>query len=561
MKWLAIGIILAYMTASIGAQGVPLVEALGCGNCHGGIKSRPEIKDVTPLLDQAGIRYEASYLFDYLQNPRKVRPHLSVVRMPQYNFSPKEAVALVRYFKANAHPIGAELGSILFEVRKIISDQELGLGRDLIEKKCSSCHGQRKLAGALNGLKGRLEQDWVTVMLVDPELLLGHERMPALFYQKTNEPDLGYHGLIPGAINELAAVVAALYAAPEGGKGEATREQKTQKWEQAEALYPKVSAKEGRSVFLSQNCIACHRVRNEKISARNLAPNLGFEGLKVKQAWLKAYLKNPTVIHPFGFHLGTGSRMPNFNLNKSEIEEITRDLMQLKSIGVGLEEIKKPKKSTPFFNQKMLSKINHKLACLGCHELNKEGGVVGPSLSGISKRLQTNYLYQVIKDPQSIHPESVMPKPFISKKVALELLRFFTHDTSQKSKFAGPTGVPKLDFTTPFNKPKLRQGKELYETYCVFCHGKEGDGKGFNSPYLGGIKPAALKNKSYLSKRTDDTIFDAIFRGGGILSKSRLMPAWGGTLSREEIGKLSQYVRTLCQCKGPEWSLETTPEP
>jgi mono/diheme cytochrome c family protein len=56
-----------------------------------------------------------------------------------------------------------------------------------------------------------------------------------------------------------------------------------------------------------------------------------------------------------------------------------------------------------------------------------------------------------------------------------------------------------------------------------------------------------------MARRPDDTLFDGIFAGGYILNESNRMPAWGETLSREQIRALVGYLRKLCRCRGPEW--------
>lgn len=341
------------------AKSMPLIEELGCGNCHNGIKNRSEIKNITPILDQAGIRYKAFYLYDYLQNPREIRPQIGAVRMPQYNFSRKEAVALVRYFRANAYPIGSELGSLLFHVKKLVTQKDVKEGQQLIKSMCASCHsGKNRIAVSLTNIADRLEQDWVTVMLIDPERLLGHRRMTAQFYEKKQTSDKSYHKIRQDSVNELAAVVRALFppaAVTKLGKSQAA---KIQEWEQANAEYPQVTATSGRSLFLSQNCMACHKARNEKIRNQRLAPSLSFEGLKVRKKWLKSYLKNPDVIHPFGYKLGSGSRMPNFNFKASELKEISNALMQMQSLTIGLEPIKIKRKGSVFFQNKILHQLN-----------------------------------------------------------------------------------------------------------------------------------------------------------------------------------------------------------
>ena len=57
-----------------------------------------------------------------------------------------------------------------------------------------------------------------------------------------------------------------------------------------------------------------------------------------------------------------------------------------------------------------------------------------------------------------------------------------------------------------------------------------------------------------MRERPDDSLVDAIAGGGAIMGKSARMPAFGATLTRDEIRSLVQYVRTLCRCEGPAWS-------
>jgi cbb3-type cytochrome oxidase cytochrome c subunit len=52
-----------------------------------------------PTLVGEGKKVQPDWLFDFLLNPRLIRP-ASVLRMPRYNLSPEEATLLVRYFAA-----------------------------------------------------------------------------------------------------------------------------------------------------------------------------------------------------------------------------------------------------------------------------------------------------------------------------------------------------------------------------------------------------------------------------------------------------------------------------
>jgi cytochrome c oxidase cbb3-type subunit 3 len=79
----------------------------------------------------------------------------------------------------------------------------------------------------------------------------------------------------------------------------------------------------------------------------------------------------------------------------------------------------------------------------------------------------------------------------------------------------------------------------------------QGNGMGVNIRDMA-VQPRDHTNAKEMSARSDDDIFKAIKEGGQSISKSVLMPPWGGVLSDEEIRSLVGYLRTLCKCKyGP----------
>lgn len=86
-----------------------------------------------------------------------------------------------------------------------------------------------------------------------------------------------------------------------------------------------------------------------------------------------------------------------------------------------------------------------------------------------------------------------------------------------------------------------------YKVYCVQCHGSAGNGKGVNVRDMSVI-PRDHTDPKAMAGRTDDALFKVIKEGGSAISKSILMPPWGGTFSDEEIRDLVQHLRTLCKC-------------
>ena len=89
-----------------------------------------------------------------------------------------------------------------------------------------------------------------------------------------------------------------------------------------------------------------------------------------------------------------------------------------------------------------------------------------------------------------------------------------------------------------------RMGKRMYERYCAVCHGKTGEGDGFNAYNLD-PGPHSFVDSAYFAALTDVTLAETIARGGRGVNKSVLMPAYGSTLNKNQIGYLVDYIRTF----------------
>lgn len=87
-----------------------------------------------------------------------------------------------------------------------------------------------------------------------------------------------------------------------------------------------------------------------------------------------------------------------------------------------------------------------------------------------------------------------------------------------------------------------------YKTYCVQCHGMQGNGKGVNIRDMS-VQPRDHTDAKAMSGRSDAELFKVIKEGGLSIDKSVLMPPWGDTFSDDEIRDLVQHLRELCKCK------------
>lgn len=92
-------------------------------------------------------------------------------------------------------------------------------------------------------------------------------------------------------------------------------------------------------------------------------------------------------------------------------------------------------------------------------------------------------------------------------------------------------------------------GQILYLRYCAVCHGKTGEGDGFNAYNLRPAVPRNFTDKEAMDKLTDRHLAEVISKGGQAVGRSPLMPAWGHTVNERQIRYLISYLRTMTTVK------------
>ena len=188
--------------------------------------------------------------------------------------------------------------------------------------------------------------------------------------------------------------------------------------------------------------------------------------------------------------------------------------------------------------------LRTQLPCLGCHELDGQGGRTAPSLSTVGARRSAAYIRAIIDDPQKVLPGTAMPKPILAPSVQQLVIRFLS---------SGAKGADVAPFVAPRVAAVGASGPALYAKWCASCHGAIGNGDGPDARYQP-VPPARHADAAAMSKRPDDSLFDVIAAGGGPYGRSARMPAFGATLTNSEIRLLVAQIRSLCRCQGPAWS-------
>lgn len=98
--------------------------------------------------------------------------------------------------------------------------------------------------------------------------------------------------------------------------------------------------------------------------------------------------------------------------------------------------------------------------------------------------------------------------------------------------------------TNPFagDADAIAAGNVIYDDNCALCHGETGMGDG---PAAAGLPHAPVKfaDCEWQSEHEDDHLFAAIVLG----EADEGMPAWGETLTEDEMWQSLAYIRSFCE--------------
>ena len=90
------------------------------------------------------------------------------------------------------------------------------------------------------------------------------------------------------------------------------------------------------------------------------------------------------------------------------------------------------------------------------------------------------------------------------------------------------------------------EGKKLYTTYCVGCHGDKGKGDGPAASALP-VKPANLSDGAVMNQLPDKFLVEIVSKGGAAVGKSPLMPALGNQINATQLRDIVAYIRSLAE--------------
>jgi mono/diheme cytochrome c family protein len=169
------------------------------------------------------------------------------------------------------------------------------------------------------------------------------------------------------------------------------------------------------------NCLTCHTFFGV---GGTVGPDLTGEGSRVRREWATTFLADPYLIRPL-----LQARMPSFHLaekDNSALVNYFRTVLVDDRVKIG--RFPNGPQGAAFGK----SLFTQQYGCTACHELNGAGGRIGPALDNAGQRLETDWVFAWLKDPQAIIPETQMPNFDLNDRVAEALTAYVMSLKSRK---------------------------------------------------------------------------------------------------------------------------------
>lgn len=176
----------------------------------------------------------------------------------------------------------------------------------------------------------------------------------------------------------------------------------------------------GKQIWEDNNCMGCHTLFGE---GAYYAPELTKAVDRRGKPWLQMFLRDPEAMFP-------GERkMVNYHFTSEEVDAViaflewcgnvdlngfpAKPTLRITQEGQIAAALPDASASTPHGPKppEIFSTV-----CSACHAVHGKGGVVGPALDDVHKRINRDNLISWISDPQKVKPGTTMPKLPLSQE-------------------------------------------------------------------------------------------------------------------------------------------------
>ncbi len=238
----------------------------------------------------------------------------------------------------------------------------------------------------------------------------------------------------------------------------------------------------GRQVLAELNCQGCHKMQGIE-RPEMLGPDLSSVGTKVSREWIYKWLKEPrTIVDKDGNVTVNGveteeePRMPKFRLTEAELRALSGYLSLQKAKAITPYRISAAVVAAWSKNPELISQGElrfRQMFCSTCHSLAVTragetkliGGNIGPELTKVGSKVNSDWLIAWLRDPESYLPHTRMPHYGWSDEDLFKVSQYIATKLVDSDLL---TNVPKLD---PPTDEEMQLGRRLFtEKGCASCH-------------------------------------------------------------------------------------------
>lgn len=193
--------------------------------------------------------------------------------------------------------------------------------------------------------------------------------------------------------------------------------------------------------------------------------------------------------------------------------------------------------------------IFNREGCLGCHRARGVGGIIGPDLTEQGEKTKheysftniqgeqtiSNWLKEHFRDPEMVSPGSDMLQMNLPEEEQ-EALVTFTMGLARPDisyEYIGVEALQEFRGMRPTLSPK-----KSYSMICSSCHGKEGEGKDYET-YKTGVP--SLGNEDFIRVASAEMIAFTIMHGRGGRQMTSWLPLHSG-LTMQEIDSIVKML-------------------